>query len=86
MPPELGLKRAKFLRDRWSGNFAHSCQPTLLHFDFKENGKQKAVYLHREILRIIGNQSLQVVFKNGNRLDCRRKNLEALTMSEPVSR
>jgi hypothetical protein len=34
LPPEPGLQRAKIVRDRWSGNFAHSTEPTLLHFDF----------------------------------------------------
>lgn len=34
LPPEPDLQPARILRDRWSGNFAHSCGPTLLHFDF----------------------------------------------------
>ncbi|WP_019500932.1 HNH endonuclease [Pseudanabaena sp. PCC 6802] len=46
------------------------------------DGKQAAVYLHREILKVTGNQSFQVTFKNGDRLDCRRENLILLTMSE----
>jgi hypothetical protein len=137
------LQRAKIIRDRWGGNFAHSCEPTLLHFDFpveskegrswlmvsvvlvntdgapqkqeekpfpmvdpedqhflkhkwrpttngwvrryrKPDGTQPAIYLHREILGITGNQSIQVIFKNENRLDCRRSNMQALTMSELV--
>lgn len=33
-PPEAELVKAKIVRDRWSGNFAHSVEPTLLHFAF----------------------------------------------------
>lgn len=46
------------------------------------NGKQIAIYLHREILKVTGNQSYQTIFRNGDRLDCRRKNMQLLTMSE----
>ncbi len=33
-PNETNLQRAIIVRDRWTGNFAHSTVPTLLHFDF----------------------------------------------------
>lgn len=49
---------------------------------YREGGKQKTVYLHRQILGITGNQSWQVVFHDGNKSNCRRENLEMLTMSE----
>ena len=49
---------------------------------YREGGKQKAVYLHREILGLTGDQSVQVLFRNKNCLDCRRVNLKAVTMSE----
>ena len=38
-----------------------------------------------EILGITGNQGWQVIFKNNDKSDCRRSNLEQLTMSDFVS-
>lgn len=42
------------------------------------------VYLHREILDVTGKRGIIVKFKNGNKYDCRRANLEALPMHRHV--
>jgi hypothetical protein len=52
----------------------------------REKGKQKALYLHREILNVSGDQGSPVVFDNGNKADCRRRNLQVISMSELVKR
>ena len=32
--------KAKFVRERWKGNFVHSCEPTLLFFAFPARSNQ----------------------------------------------
>jgi len=37
-------------------------------------------YLHREILGVSGDSDIMVRFKNGDKSDCRRQNLESVSM------
>lgn len=36
----VDLPKAKFIRERWKGNFVHSCEPTLLFFAFPARSNQ----------------------------------------------
>ena len=48
------------------------------------NGKQKTIYLHREIMNPGPDE--QVNFLNGNSLDCRRENLSIVLFGQLVNR
>lgn len=74
--------RHKFKRYKWSfkdgGIYRHQVTG---------QGKTRTmtvVYLHREVLGVSGDQSQMVKFKNGNKYDCRRHNLELVPMSKHV--
>lgn len=51
-PNEPGLPKAKIVRDRWSGNFAHSSEPTLLHFVFPANTREGQGWLMLAVIAI----------------------------------
>lgn len=40
-PPEEGTPKAQLIRERWKGNFVHSCEPTLLFFAFPAKSNQE---------------------------------------------
>lgn len=46
--------------------------------------RKKTISLAREILGVSDDQSVVVVFKNGDRSDCRRNNLQVVTMGRHV--
>lgn len=68
------------LFDRYLWRFRPSCG---WFRRFREGGRHKTRYLHREILNLtLGQQDMQVRFVDNNKSNCRRDNLEIVTMSE----
>jgi hypothetical protein len=52
LPIEEGIVKAKIVRERWTGNFAHSCEPTLLHFDFPIIKEESINWLMLSIVKV----------------------------------
>ncbi|HEY9598447.1 MAG TPA: hypothetical protein V6D33_12335 [Cyanophyceae cyanobacterium] len=74
--------RHKIKRYKWS-----SKDGGVYRHQVTGKGKERTmttIYLHREILGVTGNQLVMVHFKNGNKYDCRRSNLEQVKMNEHV--
>lgn len=44
-PLDGEAKRARIIRERWSGNFVHSCEPTLLFFAFPARNETGSSWL-----------------------------------------
>ena len=50
LPPAGANNYCEILRERWKGNFAHSCEPTLFFSSFPVNSEQS--WLHISVLQL----------------------------------